>query len=245
MDEKRHIKLDGPYNFRDLGGYPAARGRTVKWGRLFRSDDLIDITPEDLAVVDKLGLRTVIDFRDKHESIASPDILPESVGSRYLISIEAGRLMTGFSEGRLTREKAVGIMLSVYRTLVLDFQPSFREFFAIVSEPEAAPLLFHCTAGKDRTGVAAALLLSALGVGRQNVIEDYLLSKECLCEKYRCDYENEPELEPLYSVRPEFLAAALDAIDREYGGMETYLRRRLEVDLELLRDMYTVRGVNS
>ncbi len=236
----RVIPLDGSFNFRELGGYPAADGRVVAWGRLFRSDDLFELTREDREMVRRLGIRTVIDFRDKGEASASPDRLPDSVVHRRHLPIEVGKLAGGVMDGRLTREKAVGMMVSVYRLLVHDFQFRYREFFEIVLDGDSQPLLFHCTAGKDRTGLAGALLLSGLGVERETVVGDYLLSAEYLKNKYQAGFDYDAVMEPLYSVRPEFIETALEVIDDNYNGMDAFLTNQLNVDIEKLRTMYLV-----
>ena len=113
-------------------------------------------------------------------------------------------------------------------------QDVYKEFFSILSEKENAPLLFHCSAGKDRTGIAAALLLSALGVDRETVTEDYMLSAEHITKKYEFITREHPELKPLTTVRKEYLETAFRVIDEEFGGIERYLIDNLEVDLDKL-----------
>ncbi len=238
MKKDRIIALDGSFNFRDLGGYIGAQGRQVSWGKLYRSDDLIELSRADKQRITSLGIRTVIDFRDRSEANASPDRLPDSVVHRYHIPIEAGKLMGAVADGPLTRDKLVAIMISVYRILVHDFQHSFRRFFEIVADADSAPLLFHCTAGKDRTGMAGAYLLSALGVDRKTVIADYMLSRECLKNRYQIGYDYDQVMEPLYTVQPEFIEAAWDVIDDNYNGMDAYLADCLKVDCAKLRVMY-------
>lgn len=239
MGRQRTIGLAHAPNCRDLGGYPAADGKTVKWGSLYRADALSELDDGELAILSGLKIRTVIDFRDRGEILYSPDRLPETAVNQTHIPIEAGRLMNKYNDGYLTPKKTTGIMISVYRALAHDCQPSFREFFRIVSDPDKAPVLFHCTAGKDRTGFAAAMLLSALGVDRDRVAADYLLSAECLKSKYIAGVDYDDTLRPLYTVEPEFLSAAFEVIDNQFGGVETFLRTNLEVDVELLRKLYT------
>lgn len=239
MTDLKTIVTDGAPNLRDLGGYAAADGKKVKIGQVFRSDDLNDLSEADLALLASLGIKTVVDFRDRREAALCPDRLPLTVRRSVNIPIEAGRLMSGFSDGRLDRDKTMGIMVSVYRALVNDFQPSFREFFDLLADAGNTPLLFHCTAGKDRTGLAAALFLSALGVERVVVFADYLLSRELLKSKYVFGVDYDHVMEPLYSVAPEFIEAAFGVIDGQYGGPERYLSEKLGVDIARFREMYT------
>lgn len=233
----RNIALDGAYNFRDLGGIPVAGGR-VKPGLLFRSDDLSDLTEPDLKRLAAMNLTTVVDFRDRGESMFSRDRLPKTVRQSRQLAIEAGRVMGMYSDGNLNHRKSMSMMVSVYRVLPLEFQRQYTDFFAIVAAADSAPLVFHCAAGKDRTGVAAALLLSALGADRETVMQDYMLSRERLALKYKAGLDYHDDVEPLYSVYPEFLAATFDVIDNQLGGMDSYLQHKLGVDRESLCARY-------
>lgn len=226
-------------NLRDVGGYPTHNGRRVRYGRVYRADELSDLTPADSAKLARLGLKSVVDFRGIEEAGDSPDRLPE--GTRLIaLPIEAGQIMQLHWQGRPTHRKSLGMMVSVYRALATDFQEVYREFFRLLAEPAAnTPLLFHCAAGKDRTGFAAALFLSALGVGREQVMAEYLISRSRLQKKYRLGVDYNYEMEPLFMVYPEFLEAAFERIDNEFGGMDAYLTGRLGVTLESLRNEYT------
>lgn len=230
--------IDGAPNLRDLGGHPAAGGRTVKWGLVFRSDDLNDLSDRDVGVLEKLGIRTYVDFRTGHEAESWPDRIPEGVGVGVNIPVDAGRVMGRFREDGLTLRKTMGIMISVYRDLVNEHQAAFRQFFALLHNPDNLPLLFHCTAGKDRTGFAAAMFLTALGADRETVMADYLQSRIFLQKRYAAGADYPEVLAPLYSVEPEFLQAAFEVIDRKYDGPEAFLSRQLGVDEARLREIY-------
>lgn len=239
MKDMKTIVTDGAPNLRDLGGYPAFGGKTVKTGLVFRSDDLNDLSEADLKLLAGLNIRTVVDFRDAREAALYPDRLPPTVRNAVKIPIEAGSLMRDLAGDRLTRNKSMGIMITVYRALVNDFQDAFRSFLALLAEPGDTPLLFHCTAGKDRTGYAAALFLSALGVERKIIIDDFMLSRELLKSKYEAGVDYDDVSEPLYSVYPEYIETAFAAIDAGYGGVEKYLTEQLGVDISRFRDFYT------
>lgn len=236
---QRHIPAEGAPNLRDLGGYPAAGGRRVKWGLVYRSDDLYDLSDAGLDAVEPLGIRLVVDFRTRQEALLSPDRLPSTVRENVNLAIDAGRLMTHYYNETLNARKTRGIMISVYRALAAEFQPTYRDFFALLANPDNVPLLFHCTAGKDRTGFAAALFLSAVGVDREVILNDYLLSKECLKTKYVAGVDYDEATRPLFEVEAEFLQAAFDIIDGNYGGMQAYLENNLGVDLEYFREFFT------
>ncbi|MCD8351110.1 MAG: tyrosine-protein phosphatase [Planctomycetaceae bacterium] len=233
------IVAEGAPNLRDLGGYPAADGKRVKMNQVYRSDDLYDLTDAGLASLETVGIRCVVDFRTRNEALLSPDRLPSTVQESVDIPIDAGRLMTHYYDETLNARKTQGIMITVYRALASDFQPAYRRFFSLLADPANIPLLFHCTAGKDRTGFAAALFLSSLGVAREVVVDDYLLSVERLREKYVEGVDYDETTKPLFQVEPSFIGAAFDIIDSQYGGVESYLTTQLQVDIPLFRQRFT------
>lgn len=239
MNKTRRIDIDGAANFRDLGGYPAADGKQIKWGMVFRSDSLAELTDSGVDAMAKLGIRTIVDFRTEQETYYSPDRHPKTIGKSVNIPIDAGKLVGNVYGGTLNRRKVMGIMISVYRQLAGEFAPSFRRFFQLLADRDNLPLLFHCTAGKDRTGLAAALFLSALGVERRLVVEDYVYSAECLKEKYEAGRDYDEVMEPLYTVYPEFIQAAFEIIDAHPGGIDAYLRDRMGVDIDMFRRTFT------
>lgn len=231
--------FDNAPNFRDLGGFPVAGGGRVKSGLVFRSDDLSSLSSDEISRLAALQLRTVVDFRSVQEARYAPDRLPSTVAHRIDIRIDAASLLGNFYGGALNRRKAMGMMVSVYRQLAGDFASSYRLFFEALADGEKLPLLFHCAAGKDRTGFAAALFLSALGVERELIVRDYLLSAECLRRKYVKGTDYDEVSEPFYSVFPEFIEAAFAVVDATPGGIEGYLRDRLGVDTAAMRAMFT------
>ena len=235
-NNNRFLPVTGAYNMRDLGGYQTIYGKHVKWKTLLRSDDLKGMTLEDLDYLSLLPLRTVIDFRGEAEKKIAPDHLPQTVSKYIPLPIKAGDLtdMAHFNRNSLSVA-----MQDVYAFIIRNMQQIYKEFFHIISEKANAPLLFHCSAGKDRTGVAAALLLSALGVERETVMEDYMLSADPIQKKYEFITQTYPEFKPLTTVKEEYLRVAFNVIDEEYGGIENYLVNNLEVNLENLQFLYT------
>jgi protein-tyrosine phosphatase len=237
----RLLPLRGLYNVRDLGGYPldsvrAGRSR-VKRGLLYRGGDLCPLSPEDRAVLEQRDIRTVVDFRDGGEKETAPDGAIGTARYLYELPIEAGNTLD--FTGVRTGTNGTALMEELYRLIVDEARPQYRELFGILSEPRHTPLLFHCAAGKDRTGIGAALILSALGVNREIIYDDYLLSAVCLKDKYASWIAAAPHSEPLMSVRRSYLDAAFDAIDGDFGGVDAYVRDELGVDTELLRALYT------
>ena len=171
----RHLNLAGASNFRDLGGYPARDGRIVRWRQIFRSNHLGHLTDDDIAVVRALGVRSAFDFRGTEERggalCGMPDIAVHSLPVEPTV-VAALRAIA--AEGTpLSTDHAIDVMRDSYRNYVQNNTPRFRALFAHLLD-DRAPLVIHCTAGKDRTGFACALILHALGVSGEVISEDYL-----------------------------------------------------------------------
>ena len=174
---ERRVPLEGAVNFRDLGGYRTADGRRTRWGRVFRSDGLHSLTAQDQETLRLLGLRVVYDLRLDNERIAHPNLLPEDAD---LCSI--GLVLSGGTEadgGLPALERLVHgeqFVLGTYRDMLREAAPVFGELLTGLTRPGGLPAVFHCVFGKDRTGLAAALLLTALGVTLEDVLDDYELT---------------------------------------------------------------------
>ena len=225
----RSLNLTGASNFRDLGGYAGLDGRALRWRRLFRSDHLAALTPEDLATFSGLGVTRAFDFRGEAERAAVPYELPGVVS--HSLAIEPTvlvRMKELLESGQpLTAQDTVGLMQQTYRAFVLDNSPRFAELFGHLLESNA-PLVFHCTAGKDRTGFAAALILLALGVPRPVVMQDYLLTNDLYQMPRTAPGLASPEvLKVLWGVQADFLEAALQVVESDYGGVPAYLDETL------------------
>ncbi len=239
----RSLPLQGATNFRDLGGYTGYQGRPVRWRKLFRSDHLGALTPEDLALLQPLGLSRVYDFRGKEERSWQPSRLPGApVQSLAIEPTVVQRLAAHVAGGTVpTGADTVAMMNHTYRAFVQHNAPQFTQLFTQILQADA-PLVFHCTAGKDRTGLAAALLLHALGVDGEVVMQDYLLTNQLY--KVPALYASPLPTEVsrvLWGVQPEFLQAAFEAMDADFGGLDGYLEKGLGLDAaqrEKLRAMY-------
>jgi protein-tyrosine phosphatase len=227
----RHIDLAGASNFRDLGGYPGKDRRTVRWRQLFRSNHLGHVTDADIRLLRDIGLKHAFDFRGVDERAEAVCGLPEVVVHSLPIepTVKAAlraRHAAGLSLGPAD---AVEVMRDSYRSYVRHNTPNFRTLFAHLLE-DRAPLVVHCTAGKDRTGFACALILHSLGVADDVIAQDYLLTNRF----YRRDPAASSDLpdevsEVLGSVETSFLSAAFDAIGADYGDLENYLDDGLQV----------------
>jgi protein-tyrosine phosphatase len=239
----RHLNLAGASNFRDLGGYPGLDGRLVRWRQIFRSNHLGHLTGQDAAVLRALGVRSAFDFRGKDERVEAlcgiDDIEVHSLPVEPTV-VAALRAIRE-SGMPLSREHALEVMQDSYRNYVQVNTPRFRALFGHLLE-DRAPLVIHCTAGKDRTGFACALILHVLGVADEVISADYLLTNQF----YRRDPSASSDLpdevrQVLGSVQPPFLAAAFEAIDADYGDLENYLASGLGLgpaEREALHERY-------
>jgi protein-tyrosine phosphatase len=221
----RHLNLEGASNFRDLGGYPTGDGRTVRWRQIFRSNHLGHLTEGDVNVVRGLGVRSAFDFRGVEERASAACLVKEiTVHSLPIEPTVVAALRAKLQARALSSGDALEIMRESYRGYVRLNTHSFRELFARMLD-DSAPLVIHCTAGKDRTGFACALVLHALGVPEKVISEDYLLTNNY----YRRDPNSSPDLpvevrQAIGSVEASFLAAGFDAVSAQYGDLETYFR---------------------
>jgi protein-tyrosine phosphatase len=241
----RLLPLEGVLNAHELGGYPVmGRTKRVKGGLLYRSGELYGGTEGDRRFLENLGIKTVVDFRSEEERKAFPEIMPKTVERVVELPIDAGNLMGAVfsADGGWTypptAAEAVADMEKLYTALPEEAIPKYRVLFSLLADPENTPLLFHCTAGKDRTGLAAALLLHALGADIETIFVDYLFSAVCLRSRYQGKAEVGPNMIPYWTVQESYLKTAFEKI-KDYGGMDRYISKELEVDVERLRSLYT------
>lgn len=236
----REILLEGATNFRDIGGYPAADGRTVKWDRLYRSGDISGLTEDDQRKLDSLGIKVVYDLRSSDEYSQAPDRLPDGVLLLQLTGAGEAFNPAAFMSVK-NAEDARNAMLKAYsdvRSLSLVYKPLFGQLLLL---DEKSSILFHCTAGKDRTGIAAALILSALGVERDLIISDYEATNifwrsRNLMEKIMTE-RGAPEgvFKPVLEADAAYIKAFFSALEQNYGSMDSFLEQELGLTPEKLK----------
>ena len=238
------IALEGQKNFRDFGGIISQNGKSVKWGRIFRSGELNNLTDADVQYIGSINIDKLVDFRYNSEIEEAPDNIPEGIET-INIPIE----QTVFNHNMIASWLIMNdslvfdtLLVAVNKQLVRDFQDEYSDFFDLLETGESN--LFHCTAGKDRTGLATVLFLSALDVDKETIIEDYMSSNSYNTEMIEQTIEyvnsqglNGELLRPILEVRLKYIEAAYDVIDNEYGGMANYLNL-LGVDTEKLKSLY-------
>jgi protein-tyrosine phosphatase len=234
--------LVGALNFRDMGGYPTMDGRRVKWNRLYRSGTTHAMTNEDLQYVFASGIRYACDLRSNSERNHQPSRLSGIADIEYWFRDHdrpPGDLSRLIKESSASPERTRERMRMLYRDLPYEFRDAYRELFVKLANGQM-PLVFNCTAGKDRTGVAAALVLTALGVPRESVLEDYLLTEqfhEQCCEMilrgrsaaYFGGIAREI-WEPMMRADSDYLDAMFDQLNAAHGSAVCYLSEELGVD---------------
>lgn len=252
----RQVVLEGGGNFRDLGGYRTEDGRSVRWGRLFRSGTLAYLTASDCTLLASLDIRSICDLRTTAERDSEPTSWkPEAVRTMtWDYELDGGAVMGAFRVGTPTPDRVRAAILEFYLTAPEEFADRLSAIFGLLRTHEV-PMIMHCTAGKDRTGVAAAVVLRALGVPPQTVIEDYALSEGSVDmraliggavsrrnESWKFLAMLSPELRaPLVAAEPAYLEAMLDTLDRRYGSLQGYLASRVGLTpdaLKHIRDHY-------
>jgi protein-tyrosine phosphatase len=218
----RRLPLSGCFNFRDLGGYPTADDRHIRWRRLFRADGLTRLDSSDCAFLVDLGLATVIDLRTRWEI----DEWGQFPGDSFEVEYHHLPLSDVLPpEEDLARYSEPAFVTGRYRQLVTDGSSSIGRALEVLAEPGALPAVFHCSAGKDRTGVLAALVLGFLGVPDDVIVDDYALSGEAMVsmlEWLRKEYAEGAELyaPAVTSAHPEAMAEFLNSLRREHGGFD-------------------------
>lgn len=235
-----HLPMAGGYNFRDMGGLKNKDGRYIKWGKIFRSDDLHNLSKTDLAYLSSIPIKNIVDFRAESEILAAPDLSPASLVKNYAYSITPGQLNFMEKVMSLSEIQMDSAMMDMNRLLVSDSASvkRYKDFFALLQDEKNTPLLFHCSAGKDRTGMGATLILYALGIDEETIQKEYLLSNKYLAGKYDSIIVKHPNIKPLLTVSSEYQKAGIDFIKLKYGSVDNYLTKVLGIDIPKFREMY-------
>ena len=256
----RKLPLEGAHNFRELGGFETLDNRKVKWGLLYRSDALNELSDEDLDYLQRLKLNAIIDFRSPIERNDKPDRFIENVNVHLMPIDPFGDNSSqdpnkSFEE--IQREMFYGdldisnFLVDFNQDLVSNFSDVYKNFVGMLIKNEGLPLVFHCTAGKDRAGFASVLILSILGVPRDKIIQDYLATniytekeidkKLMQIELFSFFQADTDSLRKVMGVEERYILAAFNQIDKEWGGMDRYIKEGLslsDTDVEQIRSIY-------
>lgn len=252
---RRILDLEAGFNFRELGGYTTAAGESVKYHKIIRSAGLGDLTKNDTAYLGNYGVKKDIDFRSSDEIAKKPDHIPD--GTKYISlpvftedQTEASKI-----EDRVVPEidfdprDGYNHMLDVYRNMVTEdtARQAYRNFFdeLLGNDGEKDVLLFHCTAGKDRTGMGAVFFLYTLGVPLPTIKEDYLLTNQAshvyvanvLKQVEAKDPSLVQSIKALLTVNEDYINVALKAIKETAGSLDNYIKTTLQVDAQQINDL--------
>ena len=252
---QRQLPLEKSYNFRDMGGYQTQENRRMRWGMVFRSAHLAELTDSDHDLLRRIGIKLVCDFRTVEEAEAQPDRLPKDGSMEYLhMPIAHGKFDPAEAIGRIKKGDISWLtddfMTNNYLKQIDDFADLWGQFFQRLMDSQNRPLVFHCTAGKDRTGVCAALILLTAGVPESTVIYDHALSNTYNAKvinrikheirKFGIDPE---DMRSYLSAPRESMEAVLAHLRENYGSAKEYLIQKAGIDrkdLERLKQELTV-----
>jgi protein-tyrosine phosphatase len=227
VSNRRVVEMEGCFNFRDLGGYPAGDGRTVKWQRLFRADGLHRLTETDLNQLAELGLATVIDLRTGQEleevgriSWAAPDLAYHHLP--MLDVLPDRTTYPAWVDASYVADRYVGMLEKG--------ADAMAEALVLLADPAAYPAVFHCSAGKDRTGLLAALVLGLLGVSDGNIISDYALSQQAMGRMLTWLRAERPEIRDqiedsaaaIVAAEPDTMALFIERLRQRHGSFIGY-----------------------
>lgn len=272
MFSERLLPLTGAINVRDMGGYRTEAGQQVRWGLLYRGDQLSQLTEADIAYLERINFRSIIDFRNDQERELNPNYSFTSIKNYYqcdpnsTVSEAAGAVVSfeeenklivkNLENGAVPQEELNGsgiIFHKNYREFVTSDQAkeSFRGMLKALLQEENLPTFMHCRGGKDRTGFGAALILAIIGVEREEIIKDYLITQDVREErtkfkmaqyaKYTDNQDVLDYLEAMIDTRRDYLESSFAAIDETYDSVEDYVKTALGItseEIQTLKKLY-------
>lgn len=243
----RTVPLDSVQNLRDMGGYFNNRNKMIRWGKVYRSGDISNLSYIDSLRLDKLGLKTVIDLRSTEEMARSPLALPGvNIIKMPLSAGSLTQLQPYLQSGRIRKGDAIVYMQDLYLKFITENEESFAKALDVFLDEDNYPLLFNCTLGKDGVGFLAALLLSALSVPEETIMQDYLTSNDYIKTARYTHFARDLSLDAqesitvLLSANESFINPLLLRIGKDHGSMNNYLETALNIsdkDQDKLKDI--------
>lgn len=224
----RRIRLEAVHNFRDMGGYATADGRETKWATLYRADGLYRASPDDVAVIESLGLRTVIDLRTEGELTERGSYRPHTSAAFHHVPLMD---LTWTASDHPEFDHDVEFLVWAYRDMLRVGAQRIADTFHLLAAPGALPAVFHCAAGKDRTGLVAALLLGSIGVTDEHILADYALTQEGMLRMRAWAQEAYPTMfsamadvpSAMLAALPEAIQVVLDDVRASHGSVRAFV----------------------
>lgn len=244
----RNINIPFIYNFRDAGGYPATKSKQLRWGMLYRAAQIDTLPGPTRHELKNIGIKTIVDLRSVSE-VYEHSLLDDKDFNVVHIPIGMSNMretVQAIRDGKILNDSVYRLMKQTNRDFVTYYRPEYRKVFDVLLNENNYPVVIHCSSGKGRTGIASALIFSALGVNDDNIMYDYRLSNEYynIPEVYSFAYKlssaKQEAITTLFSARDAFLNAAKDQIVTNYGSIDAYLERGIGLtkeEIKKLRDI--------
>lgn len=245
----RNVNIPGIQNYRDLGGYKSSStGKLVRWGMLYRSAQIDSLECPAQRELKNLRIKTIIDFRTPEESNHYPQLQHEGFNIVH-IPIATGNMnevLLGIQEGRIKGDTINRIVERMNRDLVMNYRDEYKELFEILLDRNSYPAIIHCSSGKGRTGIATALILAALGVNEDIIMQDYRLSNDYFNipkasrYAYKLPANSQEAITTIYTAKEDFLNAAKEEIEHTYSDVPTYLEKAIGLTPEKTRQLQCI-----
>lgn len=244
----RNSVIPGIQNFRDIGGYTAAKGKQVRWGMLYRSAQVENLSYSTFKELKNIGIKTIIDLRTFEETVKTPQLEEQGFNVVHIPigTVNTDDVMQKLRNGQIKNDSIYRLMLRINREMVTYYRTEYKKMFDILEEEDNYPALIICSTGIDRTAIASAMILSALGVNDETIMTDYLRSNDFFDIPrasgygYRLPVKTQEAITTLFSAREGFLNAAKSQVEKNYGNVPTYLDKGLGLSNENIRDLRNI-----